>query len=136
MIRDVFDTVGAWGGIRLGLWVGAAAAALIWAGFFYTPVLHIGPEAAPAASDFEVVTAIATVIGLLAAFGLGVIAGREHRRRTVRRLCRSVEALTTRLDTAEADLLAERAVSAYLAKPTADLLADVYGDRPLEDPRA
>ncbi|WP_435109422.1 hypothetical protein [Nocardiopsis synnemataformans] len=28
-IRHVFDTVGAWGGLRLGLWVGAAPTAAL-----------------------------------------------------------------------------------------------------------
>lgn len=61
----------------------------------------------------EIITAYSVIAGLLAAFGLGVIAGHQRwrtQRRTIRRLTRSVEHLSGLLDDAEDDLAAERAL--------------------------
>lgn len=66
-------------------------------------------------SDFEIIIGFTFVVGLVAAFGLGVIAGCVRwsgQRRTIRRLSRSVESLSAQLDTAEAALVEADAVLA------------------------
>jgi|SRR5690625_717417 len=63
-------------------------------------------------TSIEIITALSVIAGLLAAFGLGTIAGHERgrrQRRTIRRQDRSIQALMFQRDDAEerADLAGE-----------------------------
>ena len=74
-------------------------------------------------SDAEIVFGLVATVGLVASFGLGVIAGCvrwDLQRRKVRRLSHSVRVLGEQLDTAETDLSEERRLVDSLAVDLAD----------------
>lgn len=74
-------------------------------------------------SDFEIVTGFAAIVGLIAAFGLGVIAGcvRWDRHR------RDLKNALAQLADAEADLAEERALVDQITSGTDDIITAARG---------
>lgn len=81
-------------------------------------------------SSVELIEVFVFVIALIAAFGLGAIAGCVRwsgQRRTNRRLSRSVESLTAQLDAAEAALVEADAVLSRVTDGTDDIVRAAKG---------